>query len=64
MKIVNAVAPLRRPTVTLELRFEDGSGIGTFDTEGFSVAQNWKVFVVRHPTIFRKLDNLRLYQSG
>lgn len=60
MKVVNAVTPLWRPAVTFDLSFKYGCRNGTFDCDRFSVEQNWKVFVVRHPAVPGKLDLLGL----
>ncbi len=60
MNPVNAVAPLRWPSVTFELSFEHGSRIGTFSDDGFPVKQNRTLSVIVHPTVLGKLDWLRL----
>ena len=40
MKIVDAVAPLRRPAIPLELRFKESRRIASFDLDGVSVQQD------------------------
>jgi hypothetical protein len=64
VKIVNAVAPLRRPTITLELRFEECSRVAALNCDGVPIEQDRQVFIVGHPTVAGKLDHNGRNRNG
>ena len=59
MEAVYAVAPLRRPAVTLERVLEGRSRIASFSRDGLAVEQHRQVRIVRHPTIGVQSQNFR-----
>ena len=61
VEIVDAVAPLRRPAVTLEDLLEDGCGIGIAGSDGGAVEQDGETLVVRHPAVAGKVEEFWLH---
>ncbi len=64
MKIVNAVAPLGRPAVTLKSFFQDSCRIGSVRLNSAAIEQHGELFIVGHPSVARKLDDAGFYVTG
>jgi hypothetical protein len=51
MEIVDAIAPLRGPTIAAKLRFAEGGRVGDIGAEHGTVKQDRQVGVIRPPAI-------------
>ena len=59
MKIVNTIAPLSRPAIRRENRFETTRRVGN-RTQYRAIDQDREPLVIRHPSIARKAKKFRL----
>jgi hypothetical protein len=60
VKIVDAIAPLRRPAVPLKSLLENQGWIGPRGLKGAMIDHNRKALVVGHPSVARELKHLGL----
>lgn len=64
MKVIDAIAPLRRPAIALKKIFKMRCGISSRYRNSIPIKEHWKVLIVRHPAIARQLQRFRPGGAG